>query len=216
MNRININIDPIFSSPIATIKTNIDVQKILKIAEKEKYRTAGEDSSLKNHVSIGADLNILNKKNLKLEKKQLENYVNFYCKNILKYKNKFKLTTSWFTKSELNETSDPHNHGNSVLSAVLYLKATSKCGAITFKNIHSPAQIHVAATESNIWNSDTWNIVPEDGLLIIFPSYLYHKILPGQNKEPRYSLAINYFPVGKIGYPNSDSFLNVKDVKGVD
>jgi hypothetical protein len=72
----------------------------------------------------------------------------------------------------------------------------------------------MSRSEYNIWNADAWTIIPDDGLLLIFPSYLHHKILPGQNSEPRYSLAMNFFPIGKIGYNGSDSFINIKDVDG--
>lgn len=214
MNNIDINLDPIFSSPVASIKTDINIKKILKAAEKEKYRTAGRSDSFKNQVDQSDSLNILDRKIFKTEKQKLENYVNYYCEHVLKYINKFKLTTSWFTKAEYNQTSDPHDHGNSVMSAVLYLKTTEGCGGITFKNFRIPSSIYLTKSEHNLWNSDAWTINPYDGLLIIFPSYLYHKILPGENKEPRYSLAMNFFPVGKIGYKESDSSINIIDVDG--
>lgn len=214
MNNIDINLDPIFSSPVASIKTNINIKKILKAAEKEKYRTAGRSDSFKNQVDQSSSLNILDRKIFKTEKQKLENYLNYYCGHVLKYINKFKLTTSWFTKSQYGQTSDPHDHGNSVMSAVLYLKTTEGCGGITFKNFRIPSSIYLTRSEYNLWNTDAWTINPYDGLLIIFPSYLYHKILPGENKEPRYSLAMNFFPVGKIGFKESDSSINIKDVDG--
>ena len=214
MTEIEIKLDPVFSSPVASIKADINIKKILKIAEKEKYNVAGRKDSFKNHVSQSNNMIILDKKIFKNEKKTMENYINYYCKNVLKYVNKLKLTTSWFTKAEYNQTSDPHDHSNSFLSAVLYLKTTKGCGGIVFKNFRIPSYIYMSRSEYNIWNADAWTIIPDDGLLLIFPSYLHHKILPGQNSEPRYSLAMNFFPIGKIGYNESDSFINIKDVDG--
>src|SRR5210317_1049569 len=43
-----------------------------------------------------------------------------YTYNILKYNNDFKITTSWFTKTEQNQFSIMHNHANSMFSAVYY------------------------------------------------------------------------------------------------
>ena len=43
-----------------------------------------------------------------------------YTTNVLKYKNDFKVTTSWFTKTEQNQFSIMHNHANSMFSAVYY------------------------------------------------------------------------------------------------
>ena len=51
-------------------------------------------------------------------------------------------------------------------------------------------------------------------MIIIFPSDVYHKILPHTSKETRYSLAMNYMPVGKIGRKFSDSFVNIIDLDG--
>ena len=215
MNKTEISLFPIFSSLLASQKININTNKLLKIAQKEKYRIAGRADSLSNHVSRTKNLNVLDKKILKNEKNILENYINHYSINVLKYNNKLKLTTSWFVEAKHNQTSDPHDHVNSLLSAVLYLKPTPECGAIMFKNLRNPSSIYITKSEYNIWNADAWTIVPEDNLLVIFPSYLYHKILPGKNKEPRYSLAMNFFPVGEIGEKGgSDSFINIKDVDG--
>ena len=37
---------------------------------------------------------------------------------------------------------NPHNHGNSVMSAVLYLKTTKDVGGITFKDFTKPVSIY--------------------------------------------------------------------------
>lgn len=216
MNESEITLIPVFSSLIASQKININANKLLKVAQKEQYKIAGRADSLSNHVSRSNNLNVLDKKILKNEKNILENYINHYCTNVLKYNNKLKLTTSWFVETKRDQTSDPHDHVNSLLSAVLYIKPTPDCGSIMFKNLRNPSSIYITKSEYNVWNSDAWTIVPEDNLLIIFPSHLYHKILSGKNKETRYSLAMNFFPVGKIGEKDggSDSFINIKDVDG--
>ena len=69
MTEIEIKLDPVFSSPVASIKTDINIKKILKAAEKEKYRTAGRSDSFKNHVSQSNNLTVLDKKIFKNEKK---------------------------------------------------------------------------------------------------------------------------------------------------
>ena len=68
MNKTEISLFPIFSSLLASQKININTNKLLKIAQKEKYRIAGRADSLSNHVSRTNNLNVLDKKILKNEK----------------------------------------------------------------------------------------------------------------------------------------------------
>jgi hypothetical protein len=38
-------------------------------------------------------------------------------------------------------------------------------------------------------------IRPETGLLVLFPSYVYHRVLPFSSSEPRMSVAFDAVPV---------------------
>ena len=48
---------------------------------------------------------------------------------------------------------------------------------------------------------------PEEGLLIIFPSYLEHRVLPQEDLPPRYSIAFNIIPKGEFGPFTGKMFL---------
>ena len=50
----------------------------------------------------------------------------------MRYTNQFKITTSWFTKALKGQSSNFHNHNNSMYSAVLYLQTDENSGAISF------------------------------------------------------------------------------------
>ena len=62
----------------------------------------------------------------------------------------------------------------------------------------------------NMYNSKSWKITPNNGMLIFFPSEVHHQILKNNSNIERYSLAFNLMPTGKIGIENSDSFVNLK------
>jgi hypothetical protein len=62
-------------------------------------------------------------------------------------------------------------------------------------------------SEYNLYNSSSWEITPKKNLMIIFPSYLFHKVNTHISNENRYSLAFNLFPKGNIG--KNDSSLRV-------
>ena len=60
----------------------------------------------------------------------------------------------------------------------------------------------------NIANSNLSYITPSANSLVLFPSYLSHRIAEHQSKKIRRSLAFNIVPVG--GYGEYDSSYNTK------
>ena len=43
-----------------------------------------------------------------------------------------------------------------------------------------------------------------DNLLIIFPSYLQHKVMPNVSRDIIYSVAFNIFPIGNIARDHTE------------
>jgi|11_taG_2_1085331.scaffolds.fasta_scaffold12095_5 uncharacterized protein (TIGR02466 family) len=193
----------LFSTPVYERETNIDTKHLLSIAKKETYTKAGYPKGVSNPASLSVNLKILNKKLLKNIKKEIIKYIYDYTSNVLQYSNSFNITTSWFTQTLTNQTSDYHKHKNSVFSAVLHLNnANGNLGFIDFED----NLFDFNKKENNIFNSNAFEIVPKEGSIIIFPSNLYHKIMLNNENETRYSLALNIMPTGKIGSKTSDSY----------
>ena len=204
---------PLFSKLVYTKNINVDTKKILSLAKKEKFKVAGVKDSMSNHAQASVCNTLLDKKSYKFLKEIILKEINFYVHNVMKYKNNFQLTKSWLTKTENNQVSDYHQHNNSFLSAVLYIKTDENSGKIGFINFSS-SLFQLQVTEQNIWNSVGYTFKPSDGLLLIFPSDMFHKVLRNTSKEDRYSLAMNFIPIGKIGDTNSDSFVNILQADG--
>jgi|TARA_R110000803_G_scaffold208421_1_gene277084 uncharacterized protein (TIGR02466 family) len=204
---------PLFSKVLYVKKTNINTDKILSLVNKENFKIAGSKDSVSNHAQVSINNNILNKKKYKFLKNIIMKEVNFYTQNVMKYKNNFQLTKSWLTKTEKNQVSDYHNHFNSFLSAVLYIKTDQYSGNIGFVN-YSNNLFNLKVTEENIWNSRAYTFKPCNGLLIIFPSEMHHKVLRNESNSDRYSLAMNFFPVGEIGENDTDGYVNIVKIKG--
>ncbi len=53
--------------------------------------------------------------------------------------------------------------------------------------------------------ADQWEIPPEHKKLILFPSYLVHKIGKQKADKPRYSLAFNIVPIAPYGVADSQA-----------
>ena len=49
------------------------------------------------------------------------------------------------------------------------------------------------------YNSNCWGFSPEPKQLLLFPSYLMHRIMKNKSNKVRHSLAFNIVPIGRWG-----------------
>ena len=111
---------------------------------------------------------------------------------------KIKMTTSWLTAIEPDETPVMHRHTNSWFSGVYYFQDSPYTG-LEFKN---PIERDIdLVTKGSLLN---WRLQPKKNMLIIFPSYLHHKIEKNTFDEVRHSLAFNVMPDGATGDVDSE------------
>jgi uncharacterized protein (TIGR02466 family) len=133
-----------------------------------------------------------------------------YFKNYLKIKKdiNFYITNSWINNHKSGDYAQAHCHKNAIFSGVYYLKIPKdfyNAGDLSFEKGYfnnvgvAPSTFHFEYEEYNNINADTYKITPKDGMIIIFPSYLYHAVTLNSTKEDRLSLAFNFFAKGKIG-----------------
>ena len=88
----------------------------------------------------------------------------------------------------------PHNHPDGWVSGVYYLKLPGvvktsdrkQPGWIEFGQ--PPAEFHDQAS------SEVRAIQPEEGLLVLFPSYFYHRTIPFESTEERICFAVDAIP----------------------
>ena len=112
-----------------------------------------------------------------------------------------KITCMWANISDADNRHALHPHSNSFMSGVLYLEAPEQPGNIGFRD---PRQgndvISPDYEEHSIFKNRTIEVKPEKGLLIIFPSWLYHGTTAGNFSvnEKRISLSFNIMPKGRV------------------
>ena len=129
----------LFPTPIYTTKINrgFTKQELNFVKEQEKH-------SSKNQGNINTKDNyILNRKEFKNIKKFLNDCCKDYIKTIICPKNNVELyiTQSWLNYTKENEYHHKHNHGNSIVSGVLYFNANKDNDNITFFNKENYEQI---------------------------------------------------------------------------
>ena len=132
---------------------------------------------------------------------------NRLIKEGLNYDNKLEISSSWFTKTNKGEQSPMHDHKNCVFSAVYYYgDYDDQVGNLIFKNpIANLTSYRLNVNKSNKFNTYDIEITPQAGTLLIFPSYVSHKIDVHKSDVPRLSLAFNMVPVGQYGIGDSQA-----------
>ena len=201
-------VDLMFSKPIYGKTVNIDTKKIVSMLNESDFITAGSITD-SNASSISNSLYVLDEERFKFLKDELMKEFYLFINGIMHYSNKFEITTSWFTKTIKNESSAFHNHNNCMLSGILYLQTDENTGKIGFQNFNDK-RYKLVPDEHTVTNSDAIYYIPNDGLLLLFPSEVHHKVEKNESDIERYSLAFNLMPTGLIGQPLSDSHMKIK------
>lgn len=98
----------------------------------------------------------------------------------------------WANASGKHAYNNVHNHPNSLLSGVYYVKAEEKCGDLLIADPRKQAWVmQPEFVERNQMNSAVHTIPPEVGKLIIFPSWLDHGVNPNLSDTDRISMSFN-------------------------
>lgn len=167
-NKFNTNIGKLFDSPFNLFDSNEPAIKQIKKIFEDSLRGWIQQSS-------GMDIN-------KVMAMTLENH-------------------SWFHVTREGGQKTLHNHPNASWSMVYYVDGgdedlENRSGVIQFYDprgsagmYQDPANMHLKRE----YNFNGVGYLPKAGMLLIFPSYLYHEVLPYRGKRPRINIAANYW-----------------------
>ena len=107
----------------------------------------------------------------------------------------FQILSMWANVNGYKDYNLIHTHGGSVISGVYYLKNPKNSGDLFFVNPACEVIEYLwgcCIKEYTQQNSPHWNILVEEGDLVLFPSWLRHGVKPNLNKkENRISIAFN-------------------------
>lgn len=185
---LNIPSDKI-KSYIDHIKNNetlLDVNGGFKITENQKLLTSSIFKVIKNNI-------------LNLSKTYLDNLGHLY--------QDIQISSSWGFIHPPGGTPSPHSHPNSYISGCLYF---TEGVPIKFFN---PLFKHWSFTPQKSQKNQSFrgldevSVYPSPGMLILFPSFLYHTIDPNTTNKDRISIAFNIIPKGEFGPISSKLYL---------
>ena len=100
-----------------------------------------------------------------------------------------RMADSWCNIQGKGSTLDFHNHPNSVVSGVIFLKADEKSSKLVFQNPLTPISPTAVSP-----HRETYELTPKTGLLAMWPSYLMHGSGPSINQsDERIVLSFNTY-----------------------
>jgi uncharacterized protein (TIGR02466 family) len=107
---------------------------------------------------------------------------------------KLKVKNYWFNIHEKGHYGNSHYHREGIISGVLYLKSPQDCGKIVFER--TDLQEHYFEADNvTEYSYKNYSYEPKVGRLLLFPSYLKHRIESNNTKDDddkRISLSFNY------------------------
>jgi uncharacterized protein (TIGR02466 family) len=112
------------------------------------------------------------------------------------YQNKLEIINHWININGPKSFNVLHDHPMCDLSGVFYISVPEDSGYIYFQNPHcftGHAEITSYTMEASKQTQQHMEkfIKPIEGLLLIFPAYLKHGVLPNQSDKDRISVSFN-------------------------
>ena len=197
------NIIPLFASPLMQIQLDLDTDKLTELA----FQMQDNDKKgIPDGINKGGwqSNNIIeeNHEEFKKLKKEITQHLQLYHSTVfqgMKFKGNVtqSINNMWVIINEKHQYVDWHIHHNATLSGVFYIKHEGvESGDILFKHPEYPqmSALHWKKELVEVWDTtsgEILNITPSSNMLLIFPSWAEHKVELNLTDVPRISLSFN-------------------------
>ena len=103
-----------------------------------------------------------------------------------------KILSCWSIVNNKFASNAGHIHANSLISSAYYVSVNKDSGKIIFDDPRPGATIKKGPyTNITKWNEGNVTVEPENGLLVMFPSYLVHHVQPNMSDQERVIISFN-------------------------
>ncbi len=140
-------------------------------------------------------------KDFRLETKEPQNFINLILPSIEqvmvdmnweKQKQKIRISNMWAIINTGGSANTRHQHGNSTISGAYYVRAPKNSGDIVFYDPRpAPVYTYPNALSPNLLNAQINGISPNEGSLVLFPSYLDHSVNENLSNDERIVISFN-------------------------
>jgi uncharacterized protein (TIGR02466 family) len=194
------NLYLLFPTPIVRIPATEDNYNQSQIEVKraiEDIEASGDTSTVTYNYGAKKDTPIGAKTYDFIEKYKCKNLKERITDATYKYLDKiswsgsrtFEIRNSWINIADPDEDNTQHCHPGYTISGTYYFRVNEKQGVICF---HNPNVVtHAGNFPQGTVCPQTTNIVPDDGDILLFPSWLTHSVKKNRSQEQRISVAFN-------------------------
>jgi uncharacterized protein (TIGR02466 family) len=194
---------PLYTNDSSRVLTSEERKCLINLPERTTSGNGGNFITVDRHI-----LDIPELSNLK---NTLTKCLTVYTEDVLKISNKFEITNSWATRNPTGTFHTSHMHGNSIFSGIYYVDAESGDLDLSFEPVYSKNfKFEYNIKEYNMFNSTCWNLKASPGLVVIFPSYITHRVSINQHLTDRRMIGFNAFVSGQFGSDESVDNLNIR------
>ena len=212
------NVHLLFPVPVYTNILELDNQCISDILETVTWKRDTDSYGNPNgHTSFSDKNDLLSDPRLTFLSDRIDVEVKTFIHNFIKVsgdRHHFERTSSWGTRTLKGDYTHEHSHTNSHFSGVYYVKVPPKSGEVlNFSGYRTNPTFCTGSTmfdldELNQVNQPISSIKVTEGMLVVFPSHIYHHVPVSTSFEVRYSISFNYFGFGEFG--DSTNYLRIK------
>jgi hypothetical protein len=144
----------------------------------------------------------------------LTKYGNLYCKEY-GYKEGLVCSDLWANINQSGDVNFMHHHGTTALTGVYYpiesivendwkfnyteetpIKAgtwnNQDGGSLVFQDPSYGMKVHLLKDKSSPYNIDFYHLYPTSSVLVLFPTYLLHMVLPFKEDKTRVSISFSF------------------------
>jgi uncharacterized protein (TIGR02466 family) len=101
----------------------------------------------------------------------------------------FQMADSWFNWYARGEFMYEHIHPNRRVSGCYYYQSTGEDGDLKLRNPNP--HMHTGLWPADLMPQQDLIITPRQGLLVLFPSWMWHRVSPNLTDTTRISIAFN-------------------------
>ncbi|MCH1416803.1 MAG: TIGR02466 family protein [Gammaproteobacteria bacterium] len=99
------------------------------------------------------------------------------------------IKNSWINLADTDEENTQHSHPGYSISGTYYFRISEEQGPIAFYNPNNI--VYACEFPQSPVSPQTINVVPDDGDILLFPSWLNHSVRKNKSQEQRVSVAFN-------------------------
>ena len=216
-NNSNTNVLELFPTPLVATKMPDNLSNIIPFLDAQVPNTG---SDVANYGERSANSYILNEPECIEAKTFILQQVKEFADNILLFDyDEYELSQSWVSRKHPGQHHTMHTHPNSLISGVFYYgEPAPNTPAIKFHKMSGGMNVNQLQAKTKpdkrpskfAW--DTFSVQFEPGLLVLFPSYLFHSVPMNESDKIRSSVAFNVVPKNNLGQEENLTELNFNKI----